>query len=114
MQESMEKLDWEYIRDILVRATRGMTGCPPELFDAYEALQKLDAGEWGNLDATELELQRTIFTNFHKHSAILYDLGFIEIWDSSLWRYYSRALVFNIYGDEFLAKARYCIRVQFP
>ena len=78
----MEKLNWGYIQEILEQATHGGTGCSPELFvEAYEAQQTLDAQiiELAQNDR-DLEAARENIEKFHKHSAILSDLGFIEIW----------------------------------
>ena len=101
----MEKLDWEYIRDILDRGTKGGTSCSPELFDAYDTLQKLEEMFFAELSEVDRGLQLKLWSNFHKHSAILWDLRYIEIWDLSTesppW---SRSLVHNVFGDEFWPK----------
>ncbi len=100
----MEKLNWEYIQDILDRATTGGTGCPATLFDAYHILEKFE-DMYAEQSEVDRELQLTLWRDFHRHSAILWDLGFIEIWDLSTenpgW---SRSLVYNLYGDEFWPK----------
>ena len=77
----MNELDWEYIIDILDKATAGATGCSPTLFVASNALQKLQDEFDQPLD--EVERQKCIgaLENFHTHSGILHDLGFLEVWD---------------------------------
>ena len=76
----MNELDWEYIIDVLDKATAGATGCSPTLFDASNALQKLQNEFDQPLD--EVERQKCIgaLENFHTHSGILHDLGFLEVW----------------------------------
>ena len=101
----MEKLDWGYIQEILEQATHGSTGCSPELFEtAYEALQHLDTGFSDFApDDFEIETPITVLQVFHRHSGILYDLGFIEIWDPSELAL-TLAIGTLIGGDEFWPK----------
>lgn len=81
----MEKLNWGYIQEILEQATHGSTGCPPMLFvTAYEAQRNMDSllTEFGP-DDIDRNTQIAVLERFHRHSAVLYDLGFIEIWTPS-------------------------------
>lgn len=88
VEETMTPLNWDYIKDILNQATAGGTGCSPELFDGWKAQQALDSHEGAllgasgsRLDAGERQKFEEELARFHRHSSILYDLGFIEIWD---------------------------------
>ena len=92
----MTGIDQDYLTEILERASEGGTTCKKEIFDGWKYLEELkEKGSRPGIPLSfnevpgrisgeltteeERELQRK-YGNFHRHTAVLKDLGYIEVW----------------------------------
>ena len=92
----MAGIDQDYLTEILERASEGGTICRPEIFDGWRYYEELkEKGSQpgialafnevperipGELTTEEERELRGKYRDFHRHTAVLKDLEYIEIW----------------------------------